>query len=473
MTYLTPERIAYIKRNKLVLSQLGLFCLGLLIAIFGSLGKCDPKPADVVALLDGSGSLSDSAFNIEVASSKRFLGTLSSSLGPDAKLQQGVVQWGGEAPVVVSQLTNDLESVAQNLNPGAIIRFPVNTPARGTRFSTALAACGTQLLTNSQVDSLGVCVMISDGENQEDDGETYTNDNFGVSTYCQNAGIPLNQCSANGIASFLKSQSVLIVGVFVEGQGNDANIEAGKRQLRSVTSCEGSTECSNFIAVQSIEDLDERAQLLAEYLADIVGICVSSPGLFVLPFLLVLPMLIYLLWRPITICLAKKAIEKSFEVEPEAPPLPPKPTKRGVPPLEKIKSKRPHWKIKAADHYLWNFAGGAAPMLVDFAGAAPPSAPKKRATKENLVRIPTERAPKNLEEGAHASILEEPEAILHEDEPRAGDLDYEFVRLLLRCCGSCFMPNIDQQQQKQSNSAPPPPPKPKRLTDEKVELVIV
>ena len=115
--------------------------------------------------------------------------------------------------------------------------------------------------------------------------------------------------------------------------------------------------------------------------------------------LLILPLLAYLMWRPITLFMAKKAIEASIPPPParRPKPSPAQPAAPGRTPSERYTPveeepepgpRKGHWSIKASDHYLWNFGGGgAAPMMVNWAGAAPPSAPRKKNDQTNRVRM--------------------------------------------------------------------------------------
>jgi len=84
----------------------------------------------------------------------------------------------------------------------------------------------------------------------------------------------------------------------------------------------------------------------------------------------------------------KKAVSAPVRAPPPQPSPPPQPN---APPPggsvpAKAGGKKYKWDISAADQYLWARDGGAiAPMKVNFAGKAPPSAPKDLSTKKVVV----------------------------------------------------------------------------------------
>jgi hypothetical protein len=164
-----------------------------------------------------------------------------------------------------------------------------------------------------------------------------------------------------------------MVGVMI---GSD---QTAQELMYEISSCEGiqQEDCINFVSADDFNEFAQDSKLLANSIALQVGsttTTVCEPGLWWLCLLLLLPLLLVLL-VPCCVSQKKKVVKKRKKHDLEnPPPAPVKPDEVGAPGTNQ--KKRFKWDTVAADHYIWQFGGGCAPMKVDYGDKAPPSAPK-------------------------------------------------------------------------------------------------
>jgi len=166
-----------------------------------------------------------------------------------------------------------------------------------------------------------------------------------------------------------------IVGIIVGSSGHD-NVCRVSSCVEHVD-CDDPNDrtCSLFIESTNFDELKSSIVNVSHAVAATVPTlsntrekCEKAPWL---GFLALLLPLLAVLVAPLCVSDKREFVEaipvKEAELATTAPP------KRSPEPKGDNKYK---WKIASSDKYLWSSAGGTAPMHVDYAGKAPPSAPK-------------------------------------------------------------------------------------------------
>merc|ERR1719397_66435 len=189
----------------------------------------------------------------------------------------------------------------------------------------------------------------------------------------------------------------------------------GQEALQSVSSCDevSSDElenCTWYTEFDDFETFESHSQEIANNLAETVvpiGVerfdvmCVKAPWLGFLALLI--PLLVVLI-MPYCISLTRRVklvrlkptptqfetINTSSQVPAEKlnSALVSRSPSTAVQPEKLDGSGKYKWNIKASDHYIWSGAGGSRPLRVDWAGQAPPSAPKEYRDDDNMENIP-------------------------------------------------------------------------------------
>jgi len=356
------------------------------------------RPLDVYIVLDGSGSMgwneSDlpdptlKAWNDSKDASSIMLNSFAAVGFPN--LQVAAMQFSDkDNQEVISELTTDVGNVtelvtAQALNEG------------GTFLAPALSLVRNELSTNGynssalgpNITTAQLVIIITDGE---------TND----------------QANALAESKLLKEDGIFIKGIMVRSDSID--------NLFEISSCENYTleeyaNCTYFTLESSFENLKMKAEEIAWEFAGVFAQnviekrCVKAEWLIFL--ILLLPFVCVCIF-PYCNKMKKKEVRRisSHPVAKKVPPPPPvaivevAPPKLPDQPKPKVKDPRFKWQIKAHDQYLWNLGGGgASPLKVDFAGKAPPSAPKDPLGKKEKVLVETWED----EEGYMCAKVEEP-----------------------------------------------------------------
>lgn len=357
------------------------------------------RPLDVYVVLDGSSSMgwddnndddpTLQAWNDAKNSSTVMIDAFASVGFPS--LQVAAMQFSNQGnQEVISELTNDTEFVTasiteQELNGGGTFLAPALLLARD-EFSTNgfnSSALGTNFTTAKLI------VIITDGENSD-------------------------QQNALSESDLVKGDDIFIKGIMVRSDSID--------NLFELSSCdeytlEEYTNCTFFTLETSFENLklkaDEIATEFAGSLAQSVieNECVKAEWLIFL--VLLLPFVCICLF-PYFKKMKKKEVRRisMYPVAKKVPPPPPPvamvqapPAKLPDQPKPKVKDPRFKWQIKAHDQYLWNLGGGGVSVLkVDFAGKAPPSAPRD----PNGVKVKVAVETWEDEEGYLCAEVEEP-----------------------------------------------------------------
>ena len=362
------------------------------------------NPADIVLLLDGSGSINDGQFQQQLRAGDLLLDyfqkNMSASQG-SPELRAGVVQYSGEcnecfgkltanAAKVEVPLTSDVAEARGRLSVAGGNSSPIRQFKKGTYFGPALAKCYFETQQRGRGDATKLCVLMSDGKNQDglsDSFEYQKGDSSGGYEVCRTPDKHTNlPCAADTIAMWMKGQGYKIVGIVV---GNDAT---AKQNMKVNYASE--PYGINFIDATDFGALQARVESLASSLTIEVGSntqCLSNVGGLGW-LLLVLPILVYLFLQ----CARRFCV-----IEEDGPPVPG--ADRGGAAGSRA-SKKYRWSLKAADHYLWNMEGGGArPLHVDFGDKVPPSAPKQ--DDKTMVRREAAHYEKGLfEEGVIRSL---------------------------------------------------------------------
>jgi len=357
------------------------------------------RPLDVYIVLDGSTSMGwddddDDDPNLQAWTDAKNSSTImldSFAAVGFPNLQVAALQFSSQGnQEVISELTTDVESVtelisAQALNGGQTYLAPALSLARN-EFSTNgfnSSALGPNYTTAQLV------IIITDGENSD-------------------------QSNAISESDLLKEDGIFIKGIMVRSDSID--------NLFEISSCEDWTlaeymNCTFFTLESSFENLKMKADELAfEFAGSLAqsetqNRCVKAEWLIFL--ILLLPFVCVCLF-PYFKKMEKTEVRRisTYPVAKKVVPPPPPavmvevtPPKLPEQPKAKVKDPRFKWQIKAHDQYLWNLGGGGAtPLKVDFAGKAPPSAPKDPNGEKVKVSVETWED----EEGYLCAEVEEP-----------------------------------------------------------------
>jgi len=389
------------------------------------------RPLDVYIVLDGSSSMgwddNDAndptlkAWNDAKNASSIMLNSFAAVGFPN--LQVAALQFSNRGnQEVVSELTTDVENVtelvtAQELNGGGTFLAPALSLVRN-EFSTNgynSSALGPNLTTAQLV------IIITDGENSD-------------------------QSNALTESELLKEDGIFIKGIMVRSDSID--------NLFEISTCEDYTleeyaNCTYFTLESSFENLKMKADEIAWEFAGIFAQsvienrCVKVEWLIFL--VLLLPFVCVCIF-PYCKKMKKKEVRRisTHPVAKKAPPPPPPvaivevaPPKLPEQPKPKVKDPRYKWQIKAHDQYLWNLGGGgASPLKVDYAGKAPPSAPKDPHGEKVKVLVETWED----EEGYICAEVEEPVTFEQYTEAKVAEvLEALGLKETLKkvCCSFC------------------------------------
>ena len=248
-----------------------------------------------------------------------------------------------------------------------------------------------------------------------------------MTTYCKNEGIA--QCTTESIDESLKKKdNVTIMSMYIGTE------RAGEEGLCAITNCnntqcksgDASDACIDFAVASDFNEVKRKAgEISAAVLTSVPSslVCHGSPLWFFM-LALIVPLALYLLWRPISLFIRMHCCRASDEAR-----------KRASLKHRSINRQSRHentstesgsrtfrWSIKAADAYLWDLSGGATPLGVDFGGVAPPSAPRKDS-----------RNPENYQKRGLMGWEAPSRFDFQEFEVQPGDIDYEYTLCLLRC----------------------------------------
>ena len=363
------------------------------------------EPVNLMVLYDSSGSVGSSNYQTQLLGAATMVETFGGMLD---NVSAGGLAWSNRITMDASLSTN-VTAVAERIRNS---RFQ---NGGGTLYAPALRNCKSEIAANGQGasnfsrnESFDLCVLISDGLNQD-------------------------QLSAQQEAKRLTDSGFTVMGILTLGAIPSGQRNAAVRQLYEVTSCpQNVTSFSNITELEMCPYFDtfidfttlaNTSRAIAESLQKYVDVTVvqttveNTTVVFVVPvkeanwlWVLVLPLLFYLFWKPIEFYIfswyvkrvkgtkweraawvfgrllgvkptqGAAIVEAPENSKAESPPpaaLPPnKPSRKG----SKYK-----WDLNSADHYLRG--SGAAPMKVDWGTSiegAPPSAPKVHADNKVL-----------------------------------------------------------------------------------------
>jgi len=299
----------------------------------------EKQPVDLFVILDGSGSLDPTEWALTKDASARWIQEFERQI---PQLQVGISQFSDETELHfpfslnVSAALSTLEGIAQM--------------DLGTNFQPALELFLTHFTEFRTPGSFSVLLFLSDGSPTDDSSALWN------------------------LVNDVKNTNTTLVGAMINGPLLAQDL------MYRMSSCEGyanRADCPNYVEATDFEEFSRDSQALAESVALQVGSVETKscePGLWWLSLLGVVPLLLLLFAG---CCVSKKKTKKRVRKAPAGPDNdvedPANPQKR----IPKNKKKKAYkWDIAAADNYLWNFAGGATRMSVDFGNKAPPSAPK-------------------------------------------------------------------------------------------------
>jgi len=357
------------------------------------------RPLDVYIVLDGSSSMGWDDNDVEDPELLAWTDAkIASTVMLDSfatfgfpSLQVAAMQFSSQGEQeVISELTTEVDSVtelisAQELNGGGTYLAPALTLARDEFSANGFdsSALGANFTTAQLV------IIITDGENSD-------------------------QSNALSESNALKNDDIFIKGIMVRSNSID--------NLFEISTCDEWTldeysNCTFFTLESSFENLKLKADEIALEFAGSLALSITENRCVKAEFLIFL----ILLFPFVCVCLfpyCKKMKKKEvrrismYPVAKKVPPPPPPaaivqaaPPKLPEQPKPKVKDPRFKWQIKAHDQYLWNLGGGgASPLKVDFAGKAPPSAPKD----PNGVKIKVAVETWEDDEGYICAEVEEP-----------------------------------------------------------------
>jgi len=403
-------------------------------------------PLDLYLLLDASGSMRYDWYDCKQAAVN-----LAQTFG--STLSEGQLRVGGgifsTGSYVFTNFTSDIDYATSEIANWEMDYGGTNYEAGlNTFFATWMETKNLDEYANT------ILIMVSDGQ--------------------PNGG---NDPDYSEISYILRNDwGIYIMGIMVTSDDDGTGIEA----LESVSTCAdmndtASDGCIWFADFADFDTFVENAEGIAESLADTVGQaniehrqsdCVKGPWLIFL--LLLLPLLAVCI-LPYILSLRRNVVIKRKKPPPFVPPVaknPPPPPPEALkarppppPPLAakpKVEKPRFKWKIQANDHYLWSTTGGgAAPMKVDWAGKAPPSAPVDPHAEKVRVRLSVQAEPvavRDLGDGYIEEEYIEEKTLEQWTEEKAG-VAFDKAKWFL-CCGCCSgYKKLDEPKNEPENHA--------------------
>jgi len=428
------------------------------------------SPIDVDIMIDGSGSMEwiSSTNTADDPDLKRWKAALLASItmiealegqqavGNISELHVGAAEWSSGQPAVdrLADLTTNYTHVKLSI----AARNDTGPQGGGTDMEEAIKSAQVEINDNGFTNDSPkhLCFIVTDGDAS-------------------------SEAAARLEAANFKSSPQNFIAVF--GVGGLSSTGLGI--LADVSSCTAPNgtlmdplnECVFYNTFNNFDQFAEDAGELARTIATAVGkpinieesSCVSPEWLIFL--LLLIPFFAVLIFpyiKPMKkkqvrrISVAPAAMRKPKAPPPvpasamanKAPDKPPTPPPIVAGPAKKKKDPRFKWQIKAHDQYLWPGSGGAtAPMKVDYAGKAPPSAPRDpNAEKVKVLIEEGEVEAWEDDEGFLCAEVEEDITFEQWTEARVVEvLEALSLKEALRsfwlkcccCCGCCCPPEPD------------------------------
>jgi len=382
----------FLRQNWCWVVRIVLAIIGITIPIIMFMKPCEDEevmtyeiqkaPLDLFLLLDGSGSMKyDWGTCLSAATS--IISVFAGSNISEFRVAAG--QFSTTANTIVDY-TNDTDYATSVIQSESL------------QYGYTYYEWGLQLFLdmwsvqkNPDANLQSILVMISDG----------------APTYNYDANVRYDELAEN----IRNVYNVSIMGIMVANGGN------GRAQaaLKSVSSCDDFSynelgNCTWYAEFDDFETFLSHSKGIANSLTETVlpigveryeTICVKTPWL---GFLLLLLPLLAVLIMPYCVSLKRhvklirpKPKPKQFEKIDTSPQdageklsslRPPPPPPAALQPQTSNGESKYKWKIKAADHYIWGGAGGSRPLRVDWAGSAPPSAPKDLRDEDNMEKVP-------------------------------------------------------------------------------------
>lgn len=346
--------------------QVVLTLCAILIPVIIQLIPCDKvetivyQPLDLFFMLDGSGSMSNHDWDLQIDSAQSFVTGMQTFTNDIA---MGIAVFGRGATLQAEMKYNPTEG-------NELLEHLQHPRQDRTDYYSAMDLWETEIAEMSRNGSYSLGVLISDGAPN------------------------MNTDKMHRVATRLKGANHTIVGVMV------GNINNGL-QLFSLSSCGGEYEFSNWEECEYYFGATDFNHLLPNIanIADNVGkeinmvkdtSCIKSPYWWLLLLLLVPVMGV--IATPFLVPKQRNMVRR------KAMAVAPAPSKMRVPPppppkVEILRVKEPpaavknsiispqgpkkyKWEVVGHDNYLWAFSGGVAPMNVNYGAKAPPSAPR-------------------------------------------------------------------------------------------------
>ena len=314
-------------------------------------------------------------------------------------------------------------------------------------------------------------------------------------------------CTTTNIARGLREDDINVAGILVLGEGETG--DQAEANVKALTSCAnatsgGNSSCPYYFRSGDFSALQDAAESIASSLASEIlsttsektaFVCLGSPE-YLNFLLLILPLLVYLTYKPLQFCLRraihenrKRRLSVMKEEVMKLPPPPPPPVLEEVieeeeeqveeqeevvvqeqqdvaPVVKQGTEKRFKWDIPSSDKYIWTSSKGVGHMPVNFAtsnnSSAPPSAPKDPfgAKGEKVMRLAkkwedadfveyereVQERQAQIEEKEEILEVEEEELEVRVENVYNGDDLAEVIAdgvvdsvefLFCRCCGFC------------------------------------
>ncbi len=238
-------------------------------------------PADVMMLLDSSGSLDDTEWQQEKDAASILLTALTTSLintqgsAAGSVIRAGVAQWSSELKreYIMTDKILGSTGVAQKL-------VGIDQKSGGTIVSPAFVECYDQIMKygfsadQANGKTYKLCVIMSDGDYSDGvvTGHTRPNGNT-IGDWCLARGMKDNECNVDGLSNKLKEGTDYaqfhIMTIYV---GSSSSAKGDFSKLSSCTQAQlAINNCTYYVNAKDLNELKARAKALGTQLAGMVG----------------------------------------------------------------------------------------------------------------------------------------------------------------------------------------------------------